>query len=308
MLKVLAKIIISGLILAVLVHEVQWDSLKVYFQSLNLSYFLLALLVQLFSALIAAKRWSLIMDTLGFVAPLKFYIKSYFKGLMFNQVLPSSIGGDAYRVIEVHQLKQGKKDALFSVLVDRIYGLIGLILITLFSMPWVYRILPLPIFKIVAFVSLLILFGTVVVLCLNMSVFGFLRKIIGLGLILDLAKQLLRSFHTSQDLLIKIILAILPNLLTVYGFYLLTKGLPISVSFSDYVVIIPAVLLFTMLPISFAGWGIREGAMVYFGAMIGLLKPEALAISLLFGFILVLSGIPGLYLYLFSKHKNSPSS
>jgi uncharacterized protein (TIRG00374 family) len=243
MLKVLLKLIISAAILAILVHEVQWDSLKIYFQSLQWNYFVFALLSQLLSAVIAAGRWSLLMDALGFVAPLRFYMQSYFKGVMFNQVLPSSIGGDAYRIIEVHQHTPGKKLAVLSVLVDRIYGIIGLALLTLISLPWVFHILPLALFKIMSFVTFLILLGTFFLLCLNMPVFGFLSRIIGMGLILDLAKQILRSFKTGKDLFNKTILSIFPHLLTVYSFYLLTKGLPISVSFSDYVVIIPAILL-----------------------------------------------------------------
>ncbi len=59
----------------------------------------LALALQLASTLTAAYRWSLIQRWLGDPPDARFYVKSYFKGSLFNQLLPTSIGGDAYREI-----------------------------------------------------------------------------------------------------------------------------------------------------------------------------------------------------------------
>jgi uncharacterized membrane protein YbhN (UPF0104 family) len=301
MFKFILKIVISFVILGVLFHEVQWTSLKDYFASLQWQYFFLALAVQFVGATMAAVRWAILMPPLGFKAPLSFYVRTYFKGVMFNQVLPSSIGGDAYRMLAVNQLQKGTKQSVLAILVDRIYGFIGLMFVVLMSLPWAYHLLPLPVFKILSLCIAVMFLGTFSLLALNLPIFLFLKKIIGFGFILELAQAFLKTLQDLKNLPLKLVLSVLLHLLTVYSFYILTKGMPISASFVGYLVIIPTILLFTMLPLSFAGWGIREGAMVYFGAMIGLLKPEALAISLLFGFILILTGLPGLYFYLFKS-------
>jgi uncharacterized membrane protein YbhN (UPF0104 family) len=64
----------------------------------------------------------------------------------------------------------------------------------------------------------------------------------------------------------------------------------------------PAITLITLLPISFAGWGIREGAMVSFLLFLGLPKTAIFSLSVLYGIMLILSSLPGLYFYLVHKH------
>ncbi len=48
-----------------------------------------------------------------------------------------------------------------------------------------------------------------------------------------------------------------------------------------------------MIPISFAGWGIREGAMVTLFAFAGVNADTALALSLAFGVALLAVSLPG---------------
>jgi uncharacterized membrane protein YbhN (UPF0104 family) len=57
-------------------------------------------------------------------------------------------------------------------------------------------------------------------------------------------------------------------------------------------------LLIMMMPISIAGWGIREGAMIVALGYAGVKSSDAFAISVAFGLIYVLAGIPGGVLWL----------
>ena len=63
----------------------------------------------------------------------------------------------------------------------------------------------------------------------------------------------------------------------------------------------PAIILITLLPISFAGWGLREGTMIGFLLFLGLSKSGILALSVLYGILLILASLPGLYFYLFNR-------
>ena len=73
-------------------------------------------------------------------------------------------------------------------------------------------------------------------------------------------------------------------------------------SLLTYLVIVPPVILFTVIPVSVAGWGVREGAMVTLFAMIGADKAAVLAMSIIFGFILIAASVPGLLVYLQGRH------
>jgi len=71
--------------------------------------------------------------------------------------------------------------------------------------------------------------------------------------------------------------------------WLLGAGLTLS----QGLVVYPAVLLVSLAPVSIAGWGVREGAMVIGLGLYNVHAITALSISLLFGFVLVGVGLVG---------------
>ena len=95
-----------------------------------------------------------------------------------------------------------------------------------------------------------------------------------------------------------LLLAILTNLLTIIGIYSIAVALDVPVGLLNLLGIMPAVTLITLLPVSFAGWGIREGAMLSLLAFLGIPKAGILSVSILYGIALIFAGLPGLYFYL----------
>lgn len=61
---------------------------------------------------------------------------------------------------------------------------------------------------------------------------------------------------------------------------------------------VPVIFLIALIPVSFAGWGLREVGAVWLFGMVGIAKESALAMSVCFGLLLVLAGLPGLMLFL----------
>lgn len=301
--KTILKIAISVLILGVLFHQIHFDELLPYFEKISVTGFVLAIAVQFSASLLVAWRWYLIMCTLEFRVPLSFYVKSYLKGLVFNQVLPTTIGGDAYRMIETAQLGYGKKDAVLGILVDRVYGFAGLVILSLISLPFAYSLLPTNVFYIIFTINIIFIVGLIVLLWLQRISIPFLRTVF--DVVRDLSLRVVQSVGSKNSFLIKTILMITPNFLTICVFFILARTLGVNGNLSDFLVIVPSILVLTIIPISLAGWGVREGAMVFLGGLIGIARPEAFAISLLYGFILILNSMPGLYFYLSHiKRKN----
>ena len=69
-------------------------------QKAQLNTTLNALALQLASNCVAAGRWRLIMHRIGVPGSFAFYLRSFFKGALFNQGLPTSIGGDGLRILD----------------------------------------------------------------------------------------------------------------------------------------------------------------------------------------------------------------
>ncbi|MGB5685327.1 MAG: lysylphosphatidylglycerol synthase domain-containing protein [Candidatus Electrothrix sp.] len=87
-------------------------------------------------------------------------------------------------------------------------------------------------------------------------------------------------------------------------FFLLGQGVGLDFSLQVYLVMVPPVILLTLLPISLAGWGIREGAMIAFFLLIGAEKSRILTLSLLYGFVSLIASLPGFVIFL--RRKKTP--
>ena len=80
--------------------------------------------------------------------------------------------------------------------------------------------------------------------------------------------------------------------------YILGLGAWAGVSLWDCFAVVPAVGLTMMLPISFGGWGVREGVMVALLSALGVVPEKALALSPAQGLILLFASLPGGLLWL----------
>ncbi len=85
-----------------------------------------------------------------------------------------------------------------------------------------------------------------------------------------------------------------------FAMFVLAMGLDVDVSFVDCLTLIPLVILVTTLPISIAGWGVREGAMVVAFGLIGVASESAVVLSVMMGILAILGSLPGGILWLLS--------
>lgn len=263
---------------------------------------LIAFLMQLASTYLAAYRWRLIMKLLVFKEPVSFYVKSYFKGTFFNQVLPGSIGGDAVRIIELTSLGYDKKDAFYGIFVDRVIGLVGLLVLVLFSNFIFYGTFPVWLFQLINLVA----FGGIAgfVLMMNLHHFVFLEKYKFLDLFYRLGKRLNALYNSKLILLEHIGVSVIVHFFTVVAIYFLALSVDVHLPFYVYLIAIPPIFLLTIVPISLAGWGVREGAMVGILMLVGAIEAKVLAISILYGILLILASLPGAYFWVKNKKKN----
>ncbi|SIN73564.1 hypothetical protein SAMN05443662_0376 [Sulfurivirga caldicuralii] len=300
--KNLVKILLSLLILAFLFHEVDMGAALKTMKQANPLLLAAALGVQLLSQTVAAWRWTLIMRKLGFEHDLGFYLRSYFKGTLFNQLLPTSIGGDAYRVAEVHAHGAPLKEAFYAIFIDRIVGLVGLLLLNLFAILWApHDLYP----TIILYTILAVILGTLVgfVLLLWLHRYSPLYRWRFTRLFAELSERFWRVYHQPRDLLVQLGLSLLTHLLGMLVLFGIGHAVGINEPIGIYLALTPIAILLTILPITFAGWGVRESTLIGLFMLIGTPEPKVLAMSLLYGIILVFAALPGVVFYLQSRHR-----
>ena len=260
---------------------------------------LVALVMQLASTYLAAYRWFKISQLLVFKEKLSFYVRSYFKGTFFNQVLPSSIGGDAVRIIDLTRKGYEKKDAFYVVFVDRVVGLVGLLVLNLFATLLFFGAFDEQFSLLIIFIALGGILGFALLFQLHRL--AFLANVKILNLFARLAKRL-NSLYASRALLLKHIgISVIVHFFSVLTMYGLSLALSLELSFQMLLIAVPPVFLLTIVPISLAGWGVREGAMIGILMLVGADQTKILAMSVLYGLLLIVSALPGSYFWIKSK-------
>jgi|DewCreStandDraft_4_1066084.scaffolds.fasta_scaffold02256_24 uncharacterized membrane protein YbhN (UPF0104 family) len=232
--------------------------------------------------LLSALKWQIL---LGWRLPFWALVRIYWIGNFFSNFLPSTIGGDGYRVIKVKG-EVGTKTALGSVLLDRASGFLGtLILFVLLSLALPGHLLLNRMDMLVCLVGLFAL----ALLAIYVASSRFSRKVLEF---LDV----FREFRTSWKSVLSISL-IYPALgITSLWFYFLMYGYRPSILATALFYL--AIQLITLIPISINAIGVYEVSVVGLFATIGIPAEVSLSISLLSRAVMLLQTSVGGALYL----------
>ena len=93
-------------------------------------------------------------------------------------------------------------------------------------------------------------------------------------------------------------ISVVLQIVQIASVYAIAVALGIEVSFATIMIALPAVLLISSLPVSLAGWGVREQSMVLALGAMGVASTEALAISVVLGLSWIVIGVPGALVWL----------
>jgi uncharacterized protein (TIRG00374 family) len=293
------KLLITFALFYYLFQYVDYEKLYHILYKSHGGWILLALILQLGSTYLAAYRWFKISQLLVFKEKLSFYVQSYFKGSFFNQVLPSSIGGDAVKILDLVHKGYDKKDSFYGVFVDRVVGLVGLLVLNLLATIIFFGTFDQDFSLLIIFITLSGIIGFT--LLFHLEKIKFLGKYKFLDLFHRLARRLNKLYPCRKILFKHIGISVLVHLLSVLTMYGLSLSIDLNLSFQIFLIAVPPVFLLTIVPISLAGWGIREGAMIGIFLLIGADQTKVLAMSIIYGILLIISSLPGSYFWIKSK-------
>ena len=293
------RLAVTVVLLLLIGHNVDLEESLASVAMLSPGTVLLALALQLASNSVAGLRWYLIMRRIGSRQSALFFLQSYFKGAFFNQGLPTSIGGDAVRIMDCTASGHTALDGFSGVFIDRFVGLAGLLLLNICALLFNRTILPARVyFPLLAILGLL--FAVLVALFYVRRIPLFMRHR-WLGFIGQLSTRYHQVYATPGSVVLQLGLSVLIHLLAMTAFSVLGVSVGLDYPLTTYLVLVPPVVLLTILPISLAGWGVREGAMIGFFLLIGADHARVLTFSVLYGLLALASSLPGLAVYLIQR-------
>lgn len=266
---------------------------------ISLPYVILALTLGLAQIVIVGYRWSILAhffsasESDSNAPSMRQCQLINYASQFVGQMLPF-LAADALRIVYARASGTSLKASFLSVVFDRgiaLLVLVGFCVVALFVSPWIGNVPGLRLM--VATLAGLALFGSALALLSGEALASFLAE----NQILWTVSELLRSFR-RLFLRWKVIVPVLLLALCVHGisiaiFWLLCLGQRLSVSIIDMFAIVPFLLIGAAIPISVAGWGVREGLAVALLTGIGISADGALAGSLSFGAVSLLGALPG---------------
>jgi uncharacterized protein (TIRG00374 family) len=253
------------------------------------------------TTLVAGMRLKLVLTALGADVPLARTSQIALCGFFVEQVAFGFVGGDAMRLWLLHRMDLPFRKAVEALVIDRGFGFGALLLLVVAGLPGFLDLLP-------SFAQPIIFLVGVTVLAVAGSILLFLligrTRYRGHSLRVEIVKlcgAVVRNANVRRCFLLVFALACLTHLMNVLVFFVVGQNLGLPVLPQQWFFIVPPALLFSMIPISAGGWGLREGVLIFALASLGIPAEEAIVPSLIFGLGILLVTLPGALVWLANR-------
>jgi uncharacterized membrane protein YbhN (UPF0104 family) len=293
------RVLISVGALGFLLWQIGLGETLTVLRSADLRLLLTAFALVLVSLVIRAGRWAVLLWALELRVSFKRLVYLYFVGTFFNSFLPSGFGGDVARAIELTQ-DTPPPAAVGTVLVDRMTGLLVLLLIGLLALPFSVANLPLwLVWLLIAVASGGLLAG---VLILEGRLLRRATAWLPDRLSLAGSGTLGRIYAAvsgcgwraiGQALAVSLVF----NLINILINYLCGRAVGIDLSLGYFFVTAPLISISLMIPVSIGGIGVRDWVVVALFDPVGVSSNTAASMSLSLYAVSAAAGLVGGLLY-----------
>ena len=271
-------------------------------------YLLYAAVPYLLFIILSAWRWQVLLDFKKFGIRFWDTLRIYFISLFFNNLLPTTVGGDMMRV--AYTMKERRADALATVLVDRILGFVGLFIFALFAVLYLLvernetEFLPFMVIGLSVVIVITYVF-------FSERAYSFISPAIRKMKVLKIGERINRlheagtefggawgviSLCVAHSILIQATLAVAPF------FVLLGMGHS-EVGLISFFIYVPIINVISMIPVSLNGLGVRENSYVILFSRVGLDGEVSLAVSLVSFFIIFVFSLIGGLFFIFQRRR-----
>jgi uncharacterized protein (TIRG00374 family) len=299
--SVAIKAAVTLSLLAWLLHRIDLAPLLQRVGRIDVALTTAAVAVMMAQLLLTGWRWAIIARMIGAPLTREATIRLTLIGQFFNQTLPSAIGGDAVRAWLAQREGMSLAKAVSGVFVDRIVALLLLVAIVGATLPAFYERVGLPELRLsVTALVAATAAGVVILLAFGRPLSGALQRHRWTRALAQLADDL-RLVLTSRGTGTVIAGGIAVHVGVVCSVWLVARALAIDVGLLDCFVLVPPIVLVTTLPISIAGWGVRESAAVIGFGFIGVAPVDAVALSMVFGLVQIAIGLPGGFVWMLRR-------
>lgn len=301
------KLVVTSTLLWFVFSKVDLGPLAMRLGNLHAGWATVALASLFGQLLLTGVRWCFVGQLVGVDIGVGLAMRLILVGQFFNQVLPSSVGGDGVRAWLLSRTGISIRHALVSVICDRGAALVLLTVIVTCTLPIVIvsgdAAIP-SAWPLVITVGALTVGGLLFLFLWGSAFSAWLIRLPPARPLGVLIRDLRRVLFSSVRSLWVVGLTIVVQAMVVMSIYFFALALGVKFTMV-HLLMLPLIMLVSSIPLSFAGWGLRESAMVTGLGFAGIPAADALAVSVSFGIAQLLVGLPGIVIAIMSKHKSN---
>jgi uncharacterized protein (TIRG00374 family) len=306
--RVAATLVVLALALAYIFTRIDLGKTAHILGSAKLGWVALAVVLILITVLPMAWRWQRLLAVRGIHESLAWLTRAYFVSYAVGQVLPTSVGGDASRIFETSRRHPGTLPAVTgSVLLERAIG--GAVTLVLAAVGFLFAIHR---YAIGAYlwVEAIFVVGTIIVgiVFFSRSVRTKLRFAVPLARKLrveKIARAVYEGIHGYRDhagtLGVVALATAVMQIGRIFAIYACGRAVGIHLSPLPYVVLGPLLFLVMLFPFTINGLAVRETFFINFLGKLHVGPDAAFACGFLFFLLIVVSGLPGVFVLLFEN-------
>lgn len=281
---------------------------------LSIFWLVLATLFYFLSIVFILFRWEVLLKAKEISISRRFLLQSVLIGFFYNNLLPTSVGGDAYRVYDIRTHKGVSIDkGIASVSIERFSSIgVGCIFVLAFVILDLAGYFKHDFVTPVMIVAILVVVGGVVFLIsalINPYIFKIdvlFKKVKILSKIRPQVKKFQESFSSywkdkKKVLVTCLLYNFLVHVLVTLSYYFASMTVGLGLRFISFLFILPFSAMVANLPISIGGLGVRENTLVFILSLIGISESKAATFSFLVLFIVLFNALVGGLVYLFKN-------
>ena len=294
------KIVVSTTLLVILFRRADMPAMAARFKQMDPFWTIAALTVYGLMLAVSAWRWRLLLRVQTIEVGLGTLAKSFLVATFFNNFLPSNIGGDVVRVADTAPFAGSKTLATTVVLIDRILGLIALLVLAAVGSALAWKLgLHLKGMQYVWLALVAFTAGLLFFLRNPEHLTRTVRSILAERLqgvqtrLQNLVAAIGRFAQAPKDLWTAFGGALIVQALLILFYMCTARSLAVPFPLLAASIVVPISLAVQMVPVSINGFGVREAVFAFFFTSLGLNVSSALTLSLGSAALIMLFSLSG---------------
>lgn len=303
----LAKLAVSAALIWALYRKVPLADFHARITAIALAPLAVVLVLLFVNTLLSTWKWQILLRADGIAVPFRKLFTSYIVGTFFNLFLPSSIGGDAYRVVDVAQYSAQGARTFASVLADRLSGFLALVCLALIAaVPVAWHagrpaLIILPVMAAAGIVTAIFFLSRRTPARALLRVMR-LDRFPRLTTLVDRVIDCFQRYQRERAVILHIMaISFAFQLSVITCVYLMARSLGITAGFQYFVAFVPLIALMEAIPISIYGIGVRDAGYAFFFSFAGLSAIQTRALAILYLIANVLYALIGGLVFLFRR-------